>query len=137
MSSMTPSQCSSPSSLTARERNRTHTVPPSPVRSSARMSRELASVRLRGRSSGFTQSDILPDRLQRRNAVGVHRLGALPPYEVQSARYVAVDVNGDDHTRAMRESVEEVEREPRVLLDIVAPGHGGISEDAVAKPLLI
>ena len=36
-----------------------------------------------------------PDRLQRRNAVVVHRLGALPPYEVQSARYVAVDVNGN------------------------------------------
>jgi hypothetical protein len=131
---MIPSQYSSSPSRTAPAFIRTHTTVAL-----------LGDDRVRALALGLAeppgaakqQRDLLAHRFERGDARVVDPLRALPPDQVEGAGRVAVGVHRHDQAGAVGEVMEELEREARIGVDVVAPGGGRRREDAVAEALLV
>ena len=87
---------------------------------------------------GVAQEDagLLADRLQRGQVRILEAPPRPPPHQVERARDLAVEEERDDQARLVREATEEVDGEPRVGRQVVAPDDLAAPEHRV-EPVLV
>ena len=80
---------------------------------------------------------LLADGLQRGQLRVLEAAARGPPHEVEGARHLPVDEEGDHQAGLVREAAEQRDREARIVREIVAPDHLPALEDRVEAPLLV
>ena len=80
---------------------------------------------------------LLADGLQRGQLRVLEAPARGPPDEVEGARHLPVDGEGNHEAGLMREAAEQWNREARIVREIVAPDHVPAPKDRVEAPLFV